>query len=89
MPLARARRARPRVLANLSAMRSEIPPPGPAMTFDVWARAIVDGVRARLPDARAVRKGPRLVIIRHTDREARRRRARFASRSAQKNYHFP
>ena len=51
-------------------MRSEIPPPGPAMTFDVWARAIVDGVRARLPDARAVRKGPRLVIIRHADREA-------------------
>jgi hypothetical protein len=40
------------------------------MTFDVWARAIVDGVRARLPYARAVRKGPRLVIIRHADREA-------------------
>ena len=51
-------------------MRSEIPPPGPAMTFDVWARAIVDGVRTRLPDVRAVRKGPRLVIIRHADREA-------------------
>jgi hypothetical protein len=40
------------------------------MTFDVWARAIVDGVRTRLPDARAVRKGPRLVLIRHADREA-------------------
>jgi hypothetical protein len=51
-------------------MRSEIPPPGPAMTFDAWSRAIVAGVRRYLPDARAVRKGPRLVIIRHGDREA-------------------
>jgi hypothetical protein len=51
-------------------MRTEIPPPGPVMTFDAWSRAIVDGVRAYLPDARAVRKGPRLVVIRLGDREA-------------------
>jgi hypothetical protein len=41
------------------------------MTFPEWARAIVDGVRAFLPDATAVRKGRRIVIIRHADREAR------------------
>jgi hypothetical protein len=40
------------------------------MTFDAWARAIVDGVRCYLPDARAVRKGARVVIIRYGDREA-------------------
>jgi hypothetical protein len=51
-------------------MRSEIPPPAPAMTFDAWSRAIVAGVRARLPNARASRKRPRLVVIRHGDREA-------------------
>jgi hypothetical protein len=51
-------------------MRSEVPPPGRAMTFPEWARAIVDGVRAFLPDATAVRKGRRLVIIRHGDRAA-------------------
>ena len=37
-------------------MRSEIPPPGPAMTFSEWSEAIVDGVRAYLPDAQAARK---------------------------------
>jgi hypothetical protein len=52
-------------------MRSEIPPPGPAMTFDAWSRAIVAGVRRYLPDARAARKGPRLVIIRYGELEAR------------------
>jgi hypothetical protein len=51
-------------------MRSEIPPPGPSMMFDAWSRAIVDDVRAYLPDARAARKGPRLVVIRHGDRQA-------------------
>jgi hypothetical protein len=51
-------------------MRSAIPPPGRAMTFPEWSVAIVDGVRAYLPDARAVRKGSRLVIIRHGEREA-------------------
>jgi hypothetical protein len=56
--------------SNLARMRTEIPPPGPAMTFDVWSRAIVAGVRAYLPDAQAARKGSRLVIIRHGDREA-------------------
>jgi hypothetical protein len=56
---------------NLAAMRTEVPPPGRPMSFDAWARAIVDGVRRYLPDARAARKGPRLVIIRHADLEAR------------------
>jgi hypothetical protein len=51
-------------------MRSDVPPPGRAMTFPEWARAIVDGVRAFLPDATAVRKGHRQVIIRHGDLEA-------------------
>src|ERR1035438_6420655 len=40
------------------------------MAFPEWSRAIVAGVRRYLPDARAVRQGPRLVIIRHGDREA-------------------
>jgi hypothetical protein len=52
-------------------MRSDVPPPGKSMTFPEWSEAIVDGVRARLPDARAVRKGSRLVIIRHGELEAR------------------
>jgi hypothetical protein len=52
-------------------MRSEVPPPGKAMAFREWAEAIVDGVRRYLPDARAVRKGSRLVVIRHGGREAR------------------
>jgi hypothetical protein len=51
-------------------MRSEIPPPGKAMTFPEWSAAIVDGVRRYLPDARAVRKGARVVIIRHVELEA-------------------
>jgi hypothetical protein len=41
------------------------------MTFPEWAEAIVEGVRHYFPDARAVRKGPRLVFIRHHDLEAR------------------
>jgi hypothetical protein len=61
---------RGRLVANVARMRSEVPPPGRAMTFPEWARAIVDGVRAFLPDATAVRKGRRLVIIRHGDRAA-------------------
>jgi hypothetical protein len=40
------------------------------MTFTEWSAAIVAGVRTYLPDARAVRKGPLLVVIRHGDREA-------------------
>jgi hypothetical protein len=40
------------------------------MAFPEWSAAIVAGVRAYLPDARAVRKGPRVVIIRHGDLEA-------------------
>jgi hypothetical protein len=51
-------------------MRSDIPPPGRAMTFPDWAEAIVAGVRVFLPDAKAVRKGPRYVIIQHGGREA-------------------
>jgi hypothetical protein len=51
-------------------MPSEIPPPGRAMAFPEWAAAIVAGVRTYLPDARAVRKGRRLVIIRHGERAA-------------------
>jgi hypothetical protein len=51
-------------------MRTEVPPPGRAMSFPEWAEAIVAGVRRYLPDARAVRKGGRRVIIRHGDREA-------------------
>jgi hypothetical protein len=39
-------------------MRTDIPQPGRAMTFPEWSAAIVDGVRSRLPDARAARKGP-------------------------------
>jgi hypothetical protein len=57
-------------LANLVRMRTTIPPPGRAMAFPEWSEAIVDGVRAYLPDARAVRKGSRLVIVRHDEREA-------------------
>jgi hypothetical protein len=57
---------------NLRGMpRIDVPPPGRAMTFPAWSEAIVAGVRARLPDVRASHKGPRLVIIRHGDREAR------------------
>jgi hypothetical protein len=52
-------------------MRSEVPPPGRALSFPEWSEAIVAGVRRYLPDARAVRKGARVVIIRHVDREAR------------------
>jgi hypothetical protein len=52
------------------AMRSEVPPPGRPMSFEAWSAAIVDGVRGYLPDARAVRKGSRVVIIRHGGREA-------------------
>src|SRR5450631_1156092 len=52
-------------------MRTDVPPPGRAMTFPEWSAAIVAGVRVFLPDARAVRKGARVVIIRHGDREAR------------------
>jgi hypothetical protein len=51
-------------------MRSEVPPPGRPMTFPEWSAAIVDGVRRYLPDARAVRKGARLVVIRHGKLEA-------------------
>jgi hypothetical protein len=53
------------------AMRSEIPPPGKATTFPEWSAAIVAGVRTYLPNARASRKGSRLVIIRHGELEAR------------------
>jgi hypothetical protein len=52
-------------------MRSAVPPPGRAMSFPEWAEAIVDGVRCYLPDARAVRKGARTVVIRHGELEAR------------------
>jgi hypothetical protein len=52
-------------------MRSDVPPPGRAMTFPEWSAAIVAGVRAYLPDARAVRKGSRIVVIRHGGLEAR------------------
>jgi hypothetical protein len=51
-------------------MRSEVPPPGRAISFPEWSEAIVAGVRGYLPDARAARKGARVVIIRHGDREA-------------------
>jgi hypothetical protein len=51
-------------------MRSEVPPPGLAMTFPECAAAIVDGVRSRIPETRATRKGHRHVILRHSGREA-------------------
>jgi hypothetical protein len=51
-------------------MRSDVPPPGKAMTFPEWSAAIVDGVRRFIPEARAVRKGARTVIIRHGELEA-------------------
>jgi hypothetical protein len=52
-------------------MRTDVPPPGQAMTFSEWSAAIVAGVRVFLPDVRAVCKGARVVVIRHGDREAR------------------
>jgi len=52
-------------------MRTDVPPPGKSMTFPEWSAAIVAGVRAFLPDVRAARKGARVVVIRHGDREAR------------------
>ncbi len=52
-------------------MPTEIPPPGPAMTFPEWSATLVARVRAFLPDAKAVRKGQRLVIIRYGELEAR------------------
>jgi hypothetical protein len=52
-------------------MRSEVPPPGRAMAFSEWSEAIVAGVRRYLPDTKAVRKGARLVIVRHGELEAR------------------
>jgi hypothetical protein len=51
-------------------MRSEVPPTGRAMAFPEWAEAIVAGVRRFIPEARAARKGPRHVIIRHGELEA-------------------
>jgi hypothetical protein len=67
-----ARRARKRTEPPPSTsslnMRLDIPPPGKAKPFDEWARAIVAAVREYLPDIRAVRKGARLVIIRHAER---------------------
>jgi hypothetical protein len=41
------------------------------MNFPEWSAAIVAGVRGYLPDARAVRKGGRIVVIRHGELEAR------------------
>lgn len=41
------------------------------MAFPEWARAIVAGVRSRIPEIRATRKGAQLVILRLGDREAR------------------
>jgi hypothetical protein len=38
--------------------------------FPEWSAAIVAGVRVFLPDAKAVRKGARVVVIRHGEREA-------------------
>jgi hypothetical protein len=58
-------------MANLARMRAEVPPPGRALSFPEWAEAIVAGVRRYLPDAKAVRKGARLVIVRHGELEAR------------------
>lgn len=40
------------------------------MTFDAWTRTIVDGVRAKIPEARATRKGTD-VILRYRDRGVR------------------
>jgi hypothetical protein len=40
------------------------------MMFPEWSAAIVAGVRVFLPDAKAVRKGARVVVIRHGEREA-------------------
>jgi hypothetical protein len=51
-------------------MRPDVAPPGRVMTFPEWSRAIVDGVRAFLPNATAERKGRRLVLIRHGDHAA-------------------
>jgi hypothetical protein len=55
---------------NLAPIRTEVPPPGRTMSFPEWAEAIVAGVRRYLPDAWAVRKGARTVIIRRGEREA-------------------
>lgn len=52
-------------------MRSADPPPGRPMTFPEWSAAIAAGVRCYIPQARAARKGSRLVIIRHAELEAR------------------
>ncbi len=41
------------------------------MAFPEWSAAIVAGVRRYLPDVRTVRRGSRLVIIRHGGSEAR------------------
>ncbi len=41
------------------------------MPFHEWYPAIVAGVRAYLPDAKAVREGARVVLIRRGGREAR------------------
>jgi hypothetical protein len=51
------RRAWARFAGESGRMRSEVPPPGRAMSFPEWAEAIVGAVRRYLPDARAVRKG--------------------------------
>jgi hypothetical protein len=40
------------------------------MAFPEWSKAIVDGVRSRIPEIRATRKGHRHVIIRHGASEA-------------------
>jgi hypothetical protein len=51
-------------------MRRVVPPPGRAMSFPEWSAAIVAGVRSRIPEIRATRKGHRHVIIRHGELEA-------------------
>jgi len=35
----------------------EIPPPGPSLTLEAWARAVTDRVRHFLPEVQAMRRG--------------------------------
>ena len=59
------------VAAKSGRVRSEVPPPGRAMSFPSGRRRSSPASAPRILEIRATRKGSKLVILRHGDREAR------------------
>jgi hypothetical protein len=39
----------------------DVPPPGPDLPLEAWARAVTDRVRACLPDVTATKRGPIII----------------------------